>query len=752
MSAEKERITLKGVVDCVVFKSDNSAYGVIMLDTGDALESVTGNLADVQEGEMITVEGSYETSAKYGLQFRADVCYPQLPASTEGIFKYLSSGVIKGLKAVVARRIVDLFGENSFDVIENDHMKLTQVEGISKKTAKKIHDGFAETNKVRSLLTFLKNHSISADYGYRAWNNWGEHALEMIQSNPYALCSPLVAMPFEEADALARKLGVAADSEHRTIAYMEFVLNRQADEGNTAMPITALGKQTTKYLGITSEQFKHALRTRLDDEMLFCYEIDRKKHIMLRSLFTAESFIARRLCLMRQLTYDTQTDFSAVIDLEEQNNGIQYEQKQREAINLALSKGFLVLTGGPGTGKTTTLNAIISLYQQQGLEVFICAPTGRAAKRISDLTGFEAKTIHRLLEAQFVSDGVTHFKKNENDMLDCDALIIDEMSMVDAQLFEALLRAVSINCKLVLVGDSDQLPSVSAGNVLKDIIDSGAMSVVRLTEVFRQAKKSKIVVNAHSIVEGEPVDLTDRSEGSDFFFMQRTDPVGVSQLVCDLFGTRLPEKYGISPMQDMQLITPTHMGPAGTAELNKTLQQLLNPKMAGKSEIKSRGMIFRTGDKVMQIKNDYQIQWKRKTDDGAEESGAGIINGDIGYIEKVNKVLGICEINFDGRVAVYSTTMLDNIVLAYAITVHKSQGSEFDYVVLTLYGGSERLYYRNLLYTAVTRAKKMLIVIGSTTLFNTMIRSLNSNTRITALKCMIQELVSEDDEDELALE
>ena len=752
MSAEKERITLKGVVDCVVFKSDNSAYGVIMLDTGDALESVTGNLADVQEGEMITVEGSYETSAKYGLQFRADVCYPQLPASTEGIFKYLSSGVIKGLKAVVARRIVDLFGENSFDVIENDHMKLTQVEGISKKTAKKIHDGFAETNKVRSLLTFLKNHSISADYGYRAWNNWGEHALEMIQSNPYALCSPLVAMPFEEADALARKLGVAADSEHRTIAYMEFVLNRQADEGNTAMPITALGKQTTKYLGITSEQFKHALRTRLDDEMLFCYEIDRKKHIMLRSLFTAESFIARRLCLMRQLTYDTQTDFSAVIDLEEQNNGIQYEQKQREAINLALSKGFLVLTGGPGTGKTTTLNAIISLYQQQGLEVFICAPTGRAAKRISDLTGFEAKTIHRLLEAQFVSDGVTHFKKNENDMLDCDALIIDEMSMVDAQLFEALLRAVSINCKLVLVGDSDQLPSVSAGNVLKDIIDSGAMSVVRLTEVFRQAKKSKIVVNAHSIVEGEPVDLTDRSEGSDFFFMQRTDPAGVSQLVCDLFGTRLPEKYGISPMQDMQLITPTHMGPAGTAELNKTLQQLLNPKMTGKSEIKSRGMIFRTGDKVMQIKNDYQIQWKRKTDDGAEESGAGIINGDIGYIEKVNKVLGICEINFDGRVAVYSTTMLDNIVLAYAITVHKSQGSEFDYVVLTLYGGSERLYYRNLLYTAVTRAKKMLIVIGSTTLFNTMIRSLNSNTRITALKCMIQELVSEDDEDELALE
>lgn len=752
MSAEKERITLKGVVDCVVFKSDNSAYGVIMLDTGDALESVTGNLADVQEGEMITIEGSYETSAKYGLQFRADVCYPQLPASTEGIFKYLSSGVIKGLKAVVARRIVDLFGENSFDVIENDHMKLTQVEGISKKTAKKIHDGFAETNKVRSLLTFLKNHSISADYGYRAWNNWGEHALEMIQSNPYALCSPLVAMPFEEADALARKLGVAVDSEHRTIAYMEFVLNRQADEGNTAMPITALGKQTTKYLGITSEQFKHALRTRLDDEMLFCYEIDRKKHIMLRSLFTAESFIARRLCLMRQLTYDTQTDFSAVIDLEEQNNGIQYEQKQREAINLALSKGFLVLTGGPGTGKTTTLNAIISLYQQQGLEVFICAPTGRAAKRISDLTGFEAKTIHRLLEAQFVSDGVTHFKKNENDMLDCDALIIDEMSMVDAQLFEALLRAVSINCKLVLVGDSDQLPSVSAGNVLKDIIDSGAMSVVRLTEVFRQAKKSKIVVNAHSIVEGEPVDLTDRSEGSDFFFMQRTDPAGVSQLVCDLFGTRLPEKYGISPMQDMQLITPTHMGPAGTAELNKTLQQLLNPKMAGKSEIKSRGMIFRTGDKVMQIKNDYQIQWKRKTDDGAEESGAGIINGDIGYIEKVNKVLGICEINFDGRVAVYSTTMLDNIVLAYAITVHKSQGSEFDYVVLTLYGGSERLYYRNLLYTAVTRAKKMLIVIGSTTLFNTMIRSLNSNTRITALKCMIQELVSEDDEDELALE
>ncbi len=749
MIDEKQRLTLSGEVDSIVFKSETSAYGVIMLDTGDDLESVTGSLADVQAGEMITVEGYYENNAKYGLQFRAEVCYPQLPASTEGIFKYLSSGVIKGLKAKVARRIVDLFGEESFDVIENDYMKLTQVEGISKKTAKKIHDGFAETNKVRSLLTFLKNHGISADYGYRAWNNWGEQALEMIQSNPYVLCSPLVALSFEEADALARKLGIAADSEHRIAAYMEFLLNKQAEDGNTAMPITTLGKQTTDRLGVTSEQFKQALRSRLDDEMLFCYEIDRKKHIMLRSLFTAESFIARRLCLMRQLTYDTQTDFSAVIDLEEQNNGIKYEKTQREAINLALSKGFLVLTGGPGTGKTTTLNAIISLYQQQGLEVFICAPTGRAAKRISDLTGFEAKTIHRLLEAQYVSDGFTHFKKNENDMLDCDALIIDEMSMVDAQLFEAVLRAVSINCKLVLVGDSDQLPSVSAGNVLKDIIDSGAMSVVRLTEVFRQAERSKIVVNAHRIVEGEPVDLSDRSQDSDFYFMQRTDPAGVSALVCDLFGKRLPEKYHISPMLDMQLITPTHMGPAGTAELNKTLQQLLNPKAAGKSEIKSRGTIFRTGDKVMQIRNDYQIQWKRKTDEGGEESGAGIINGDIGYIEKVNKLLGICEINFDGRVAVYSTSLLENIVLAYAITVHKSQGSEFDYVVVTLYGGSERLYYRNLLYTAVTRAKKMLIVVGSTALFNKMIRSSNRNTRITALKPMIQELAGEDDDTEL---
>lgn len=743
---ENEYITLSGEVDSVVFRSDNSAYGVIMLKTADDLESVTGNLADVQEGEMITVEGRYVNSPKYGLQFKADVCYPQLPETVDGIFKYLSSGVIKGIKAKAAKRIVDLFGADTFDIIENDHMQLTKVEGISKKTAKKIHDGFAETNRVRSLITFLKELGVSADYSYKAWHSWGEYAHEMIEKNPYLLCSSFVGLSFEQADAVAKKLNIASDNENRIIAYMEYVLRMQADEGNTGMPVDMLGKAVTNFLGVTLEQFKQALRQRLDDEMLYCYEIDRKKHIMLKSLFTAESYIARRLCVMRQLTYDDQVDYSTVIDIEEENNGVKYEKKQREAINLAISKGFLVLTGGPGTGKTTTLNAIISLYQQQGLDVCICAPTGRAAKRISDLTGFEAKTIHRLLEAQFVSDGVTHFKKNENELLDCDALIIDEMSMVDAQLFEAVLRAISINCKLVLVGDSDQLPSVSAGNVLHDIIDSGAMSVVRLTEVFRQAKQSKIVVNAHSIVEGKPVDLTDRSDDSDFFFMQRTDPDQLKQLVVELFQFRLPEKYHISPMTDMQLITPTHMGPAGTQEMNRTLQQLLNPPMAGKSQIKNRGSIFRMGDKVMQIKNDYQVQWKKINDDESEESGTGVINGDIGFIEKVNKVLGTVVINFDGRVAVYTSAMLDNIVLAYAVTVHKSQGSEFDYVVLPLYGGSDRLYYRNLLYTAVTRAKKMLIVAGSTTLFNKMIRSVNSNKRITALKTMLQELVGEDDE------
>ncbi len=743
---EKQYQTLSGEVDSIIYKSDDSAYCVLMLNTGDDLVTVVGNFIDVDEGESLTVTGDYTNHSKYGEQFKAVMFERLLPQTTDAILKYLASGAVKGIKAVTAKRLVDEFGEETLDIIENDPQQLTRIKGISKKTAKKISEDFRATFAVRQLMNYMKELMLPVSYGVKSWQRWGEPAAEMIKRNPYMLCSFGVDLPFAKADEIALKMNIPADSSNRIKAGIDHVLSKNAEAGHTCLPLDKLTKKCTELLSVSPEQFKAVLDEQIEDEMIFCYNKRNRPFAMLRDYFKAESYIARRLCVMRQLTYDNHIDFSTVIDLEEENNNIKYEKIQRQAINLALSKGFLVLTGGPGTGKTTTLNAIISLYQQQGLNVMICAPTGRAAKRISDLTGFEAKTIHRLLEVEFAKDNMPHFKHDENEPLDCDALIIDEMSMVDSLLFEAVLRAVKVTCKLVLVGDSDQLPSVGAGNVLKDIIESGAMSVVKLKEIFRQSQSSQIVMNAHKIVNGQPVDYTVRD--NDFFFMQRLDPSKLTELVVSLCRERLPKAYSISPMTDIQVISPTRQGPCGTVELNKVLQQQLNPKMAGKSEIKTPLYTYRAGDKVMQTKNDYQILWKKQLDDESEEKGTGIFNGDIGIILSVNRLLGTAVIDFEGRIATYNRPMLDNLELAYAITVHKSQGSEFDYVILTVLGGSDKLYYRNLLYTAVTRAKKMLIIVGSEKLTDYMILNDRRNLRYTALKEMLMEMVAEDDEDE----
>lgn len=743
---DKQYQTLSGEVDSIIYKSDDTAYCVLMLNTGDDLVTVVGNFIDVDEGESLTVTGEYTNHTKYGEQFKAVMFERSLPQTTEAILKYLASGAIKGIKAVTAKRIVDEFGEETLNVIENEPERLTAVKGISKKTAKKISEDFRAAYAVRQLMNYMKELVLPVSYGVKAWQRWGEAAAEMIKRDPYMLCSFGIDLPFAKADEIALKMNIPADSMNRIKAGIDHVLSKNAEAGHTCLPLDKLIKKCTELLSVSPEQLKTVLDERIEDEMLFCYNKRNRPFVMLRDYYKAESYIARRLCVMRQLTYDNHIDFSAVIDLEEENNGIKYEKIQRQAINLALSKGFLVLTGGPGTGKTTTLNAIISLYQQQGLNVMICAPTGRAAKRISDLTGFEAKTVHRLLEVEFAKDDMPHFKHDENDPLDCDALIIDEMSMVDSLLFEAVLRAVKVTCKLVLVGDSDQLPSVGAGNVLKDIIESGAMSVVKLKEIFRQSQSSQIVMNAHKIVGGQPVDYTVRD--NDFFFMQRLDPSKLTELVVSLCRERLPKAYGISPMTDIQVISPTRQGPCGTVELNKVLQQQLNPKTAGKSEIKTPLYIYRAGDKVMQTKNDYQILWKKQLDDESEEKGTGIFNGDIGIILSVNRLLGTAVIDFEGRIATYNRPMLDNLELAYAITVHKSQGSEFDYVILAVLGGSDKLYYRNLLYTAVTRAKKMLIITGSEKRVDYMILNDRRNLRYTALKDMLTEMVAEDDEDE----
>lgn len=733
---------IQGEVDSIIYKSEDGGFCVLMLNCDNELVTVVGDMGDVEEGEELVLTGEFTTHRKFGEQFKVTIFERSLPTTSAAIQRYLASGAISGIGPVLARRLVNLFGDKTLEIIESDPDRLTEIEGITAKKAKKIQKEFKTTFAVRSLLVYLSQFEIPTSYSIRAWKRWGDTAEEIIRSNPYTLCSDGVDVPFVKADEIASKQKIPKDSVNRIKAGITCVLRQNADAGHTCLPLESLKNMTSEFLGVSQELFMQVLDEEINDENLFYYYKQKRPYVMLREYYRAEEYIARRLEIMRSISYDNKIDFSEVIDLEEETNGIIYEKIQRQAINLALSKGFLVLTGGPGTGKTTTLNAIISLYQQQGLNVMIAAPTGRAAKRISDLTGYDAKTIHRLLEVQFSGDTLS-FVHNENNLLDCDALVVDEMSMVDSCLFEALLRAISVTCKLILVGDSDQLPSVGAGNVLKDIIDSGVMSVVTLKEIFRQAQESDIVMNAHKIVNGKHIDLTRRDK--DFFFFQRLDFTGIQQLVVELCRDRLPKAYGYSPIENIQVLSPTRKGPSGTMELNRRLQAELNPPAAGKSEVRTPGYIYRKGDKVMQTRNDYEILWKKQTDDEKTESGAGIFNGDIGIIIQVNKILKSVTIDFEGRIAVYTEQMLENLELAYAVTVHKSQGSEFDVVILTVFGGYDKLYYRNLLYTAVTRAKKMLIIVGSQNRVNFMIDNDRRTLRYTALKNMLMENAEGDD-------
>lgn len=724
-------ITIHGSVDSVTYRNDDNGFAVITLDQNGTPLTVVGELGNVEEGEELELTGTYTTHPKFGEQFKAELCIRSLPVEASAIQRYLAGGVIKGIGPVTARYIVKKFGADSLDIIENHPDQLATVDGITKAKATAFCEEFKKVNGIREVLTYFTRCRIPALYGIRAWKKYGTKTLSLVEENPYILCGYGIELPFTRAEEIAYDKGIEPDSYNRLAAGIKYVLNENAFAGHTCLPKDKLIELAIRILKVDEEKINETILAEVNEENLYIYLKNRRPFVMLREYFVAEDYISRRLAIMNSLAYDTKINYDEVIDIAEFDNDIIYASEQRRAINIALSKGFMVLTGGPGTGKTTTLNAIISLFEQQGLKPLICAPTGRAAKRISDLTGYDAKTIHRLLGVKGGGEFI-QFDHNENNPLDCDVVIIDEMSMVDTLLFEALLRALRIECKLIMVGDSDQLPSVGAGNVLQDIIQSNTVPVIALTEIFRQAQESAIVTNAHKIVNGEMPDFSQKSK--DFFFMQRLDFESAGDLTVELCLERLPKAFNMSPISDIQVLSPTRKGPLGTVELNKRLQFALNPPSREKSEIKTLNYIFRTGDKVMQTKNDYDIDWKK-----GSERGSGIFNGDIGIIKKVNKILGSIEIDFDGRECTYSATMLDNLELAYAATVHKSQGSEFDAVILPLLGGYDKLYFRNLLYTAVTRAKKLLIIVGSQKRVEFMVENNRRTNRYTCLKNMLCE-------------
>lgn len=727
---EKETINIEGVVDTVLFSNPNNGYIVLELDAGDKFVTVVGLLGNIEEGEELSLTGHYTMHPRFGSQFCADVCTRKLPETSAAILKYLSSGVIKGIGTTLAKRIVEEFGDKALDIIENEPEKLVNVKGFTQKKAEEVAIEFKRIYGIRTLMIFLSQYNIQPSFALKAWKKWGQYAVDIIKENPYVLCGFGIELEFEKAENIALSLELPKDNPSRVKAGISHILFQNTFSGHTCLPADKLKTLSAALLEVGNELLDECINEECEENNLYVYTKDGRDFVYLYDYYKAESYIAGRLNVLNSFMKDSEYDYSALIDVEERTKVITYAEQQRKAISLALSKGFIILTGGPGTGKTTTLKAIISLYQQRGLKVQIAAPTGKAAKRISDLTGYEAKTIHRMLEVVFDSAGNPKFKHNENDTLPCDVMIVDEMSMVDTLLFEALLRAMKLSCRLVMVGDSDQLPSVGAGNILKDMIDSGKLSVVQLTEIFRQAQQSCIITNAHKIVSGENPDLT-RTD-NDFFFMQRLDCQQASETVVDLCVQRLPNAYGFSPLDDIQVLCPSRKGMLGVVDLNNALQFAINPPAKGKPDVKGIYYTFRDGDKVMQIKNNYDIIWKK---DG--ESGTGIFNGDIGTIVKVIKNEGRLYIDFDGRIAEYSTEMLDQLELAYAITVHKSQGSEFNAVILPLLGGFEKLYYRNLLYTAVTRAKKMLIIVGSKRVVEAMVANNRRTFRYTCLKDMI---------------
>lgn len=727
-----------GTVESVVYRNEENGYSVIEL-SGDEEITAVGIMPMLSVGEEVKLTGVFKNHPSYGKQFSVTVCERSIPKSLGGILKYLSSGAIKGIGPATAQRLVKEFKEETIDILENHPERVCMLKGISADKAQDISRQIAMNSGIRQLLVYFAGYDISPNYALSVYKALGGEALDIIKNNPYILCNGGFGISFEKADKIAMSQDKPSDSEYRIRAGLAYVLAHNRLNGHTCLPKETLIKVTADFLGVSPSLCQDKLLDMLQDSALVEDEIEEKPFIFSPSVHRCEKFIAARINFVCRYPADRIPDIENRIKQIEKAENIQYAQLQKEAITKALSTGMLVLTGGPGTGKTTTLNAIITILKDCGKKVFLSAPTGRAAQRMSKVTGCEAKTIHRLLEVDFTKDDEMSFKHNEKNQLDCDALIVDEVSMVDVFLFESLMKAIPLGCRLILVGDSNQLPSVGPGNVLEDIVQSQTIPVVALNEIFRQSLESMIVTNAHKIVNGEMPELTKKDK--DFFFLPYNNQQDISNTIVDLCKRRLPNSYGYSPFNDIQVLSPSKKGELGTIELNKRLQEALNPASEKLEEITINGKTFRKGDKVMQIKNNYDISWYKENG----EVGTGVFNGDIGILETVSKKNNIIKVSFDDKTAVYDKESAVDLDFAYACTVHKSQGNEFEAVIIPMYKGAPQLYYRNLLYTAVTRAKKLLILVGEKSTVDFMVKNNRRSKRYSGLKCFLKRSREEQD-------
>lgn len=733
MGKDDRYIEISGTVRTVIFRNEENGYTVLRMETEDGGElTAVGCMPFAAPGELILAGGEYARHPQHGEQLNVEWARRELPRGIDGIYEYLASGVVKGIGPSTATLLVSRFGEDTLEIIEREPERLAAIKGISIKKAVQVSESFKKQMGLRRLMEFLTRHGLHPRIAMRLYGCYGDDALEAVRHDPYIMASDRVGVSFSDADRLALGMGFEADAPERVSAAVVFELEYNSGNGHVFIPRDKLIAATAQLINAELEAVEACLDVLIDSGEIICGEISGLEACYLRRFWQAERDCAQRLLMMSDIRHEDKADTVKLIKRIELEQGISYAPQQKKTLEIAAGSHIMVLTGGPGTGKTTTVRAIISLFDILGLRTVLTAPTGRAAKRMTELTGREAFTVHRLLEAEIPDRGSgVSFRKNEKDQLRCDAVILDESSMVDIILMQGLLAAMPAHSRLVMVGDADQLPSVGAGNVFGDVIRSGVVNTIRLTEIFRQTEESRIVRNAHMINSGEHPKLGENI--GDFFFMQRREPGKALDTIIELCTKRLPENMGI-PSMDIQVLSPGRRGETGTRSINLRLQAAINPPARGKNEQRYGEIVFREGDRVMQIRNNYDIIWHRPV---TEEMGSGVFNGDVGFIKSISGETETIEVDFDGRVATYSMDMLNELEHAYAVTVHKSQGSEYRAVILSAAQGPPVLLTRGVLYTAVTRAKELLVIVGDNEIVSKMIDNDRQQKRYSGLRARL---------------
>lgn len=731
---------LNCIVEDIVFKNEENGYVIAHVRESDIRHTIVGFIPYISEGKSFKVQGEWVKHPQFGRQLKVNNCEEIIPDSKIGIEKYLSSGIISGIGPVTAKKIVDRFGEKTLEILDEDIDRLNEIEGIGKKKIKIIQESYSAQAEIRNVMVFLQTYGITASQCVKIYKKYGSESIQVVKENPYALTEDIAGIGFKSADKIARSLGIGTNSPFRIKSGINYIINEFCAMGNTYMPMEKLVEECISVLLQPREEIEKNIYESTLEQKIKIEIIDNKNCVFTMPYYYCELGVTKKIITLATSKYD---DIDIDIDNEikefEKLNSINFAATQKEAIKGAFENGIEVITGGPGTGKTTIINCITHIFEKASLKVFMAAPTGRAAKRMSEASGKEAKTIHRLLELGVGSDEQIRIFNREECPLQCDVVIVDEASMIDIVLMNNLLKAVGIGTRLIIVGDVDQLPSVGPGNVLKDIIESKVIKIVRLKNIFRQAKESMIVVNAHKINEGDMPILNKKDK--DFYFINIQQNQDVLTTVIDLIHKRLPKfNSNWDSKYHIQVLSPMRKGTLGISNLNYNIQRILNPKAQNKKEIKFREVIFRAGDKVMQTKNNYTLKWIRVAGTG-EKEGEGIFNGDVGFIEDIDERNNLIVIFDSERKVVYESVYLDELDLAYAITIHKSQGSEFPVVIIPIFMGPPLLMNRNLLYTGVTRAKRLVVLVGDKKAMQFMISNNKSFDRYSGLKWRILDII-----------